>query len=66
MIVTTVYSQSKVIESNNTEVYVVDQRDNVRPVEQVQARLCELLRETPISISALRPENVGRMPARVR
>ncbi len=48
------------IEPVISEEYVVDQRDEVRPLEQVQARLCHLLKETPVSISALRPENVGR------
>lgn len=48
------------IEPTNSEEYVVDPRDEVRPVEQVQARLCHLLKESPVSISSLRPENIGR------
>ncbi|MFL5331098.1 MAG: hypothetical protein ACJ8C4_19580 [Gemmataceae bacterium] len=56
----TAISQPTIIDATTSEVYVVDQRDEVRPLEQVQARLCQLLKETPVSISALRPENIGR------
>jgi hypothetical protein len=52
--------QPNSIEPSSSEVYVVDGRDEVRPLEQVQARLCELLKETPVSISSLRPESIGR------
>ena len=60
MKVTQIRSQSNVVESNSGETYIVDQRDEVRPLERVQARLCDLLKETPVSISALRPETIGR------
>ena len=63
MKVTQIRSQSNITEPASSETYVVDQRDEVRPLEQVQARLCHLLKETPVSISALRPDCIGRPPS---